>query len=153
MTMSRQRKMKFESWKEAEAAYCQESKDRAILDSVVRELVIGKVDWIQGDLIQAHRKVGVCQLDRAHGGIVIIQEYGFVSAKYLESWVDAVIKIPAPMFRHKHESEYKNWLDIQTLAKAARQRRDDFLERKAIAECVPNRLPMAPLVDQNIRTY
>jgi hypothetical protein len=147
------RKRTFESWEAAEIAFRDEAKVRGVLEIALRELAYGQVQWIQGELIPAKRKIGLCKLVAPHGGVVIVQEYGMVSAVYLDEWVARVERIPGPNTRRDYDIEYRSWLDLWNLARIAKQRRDDAVEAAFPKSEFGHRDPISPEVDQSVRQY
>jgi hypothetical protein len=137
------KKRQHATWADAELAYKDEARQRGLLEMALREMVIGKVHWIQGDLIMARRRIGILQLDRAHGGIIILQEHGNVSARYFDEWVAAVEGTPEPAVKHLNKIVNRDWRDQQTLARAAKKHREEFLARKALS----------PALINNVRAY
>lgn len=147
------RKRQHATWADAELAYKDEAKQRGLLEMALREMVIGNVHWIKGDLIMARRRIGILQLDRAHGGIIILQEHGNVSARYFDEWVHMVETLAPPAIKHLHRIADRDWRDQQYLMKAAKKNREEFFDKKAGEAIGCARTPLGPVVDQDIRAY
>jgi len=148
--MAKTRKHTFSSWADAEAAYRAASKMGGILDIALRELVQGRVKWIEGD---QPRKIGLCRMWEAHGGVVILVDRHMIGALYLDDWLARVQTQSAPPTSKDYTIEYKAWLDIRRLAAAAKTEQERAQERAAQEAHGCERIPIPQEVDQNIRTY
>jgi hypothetical protein len=80
----RTRRWRFGGRKETEEAYERADRDRTLLLMALNDLAFKKVHWIREGSISA----GVCRPTGASGGIVILKSNGYVSAHYLEEWVN-----------------------------------------------------------------
>lgn len=125
---------RFNSWEDAEVAERQASKERGILEDAVHALANNQVKWMQG---LGHR-VGMCKLDSASGGIVILLEGGITSARYLDEWYNKVLSIPAPTVL-ENQKAYRRWVDLQEIAAKVKieQTRAMDLKYGAVAPGIP----------------
>ncbi len=146
--MPTKRKHLFSTWADAEAAYNASSRAAILLDVALTQAVIGSVRWLQGEPPQ---KVGLCKLEGSHGGVVILVERGMVGARYLDEWVTDVKSRPAPP--KDRRDAHKKWLEVQQLANTALKQRERVLAMAAERATGCERMPLPPVVDQDVRTY
>ena len=146
----RKRKHRYGSWADAESAASAHQKAEAVLCIALRELVTGKVKWLDGE---QPRKIGLCKLGAAHGGVVILVEREYINARYLEEWLGDVQQREAPPGTRDYMPEYKAWLDIRRLAAAAKTEQEQAKDKAAQERQGCQRSPIAPIVDQDVRTY
>lgn len=147
--MSVKRNQQFGTKKDAEAAWRAASKISGILEIALRELVTGQVKWLDGE---APRRIGLCQLGKSHGGVVILVEQSMIGARLLEEWLEDVQSMPAPNCRD-YMPNYRAWLDIRQLAAQAVNEMTKANERAAEEAKGCQRIAPPGEVDQNIRTY
>lgn len=148
--MSQKRKRAFATWADAEIAYEVSSRMLSVLDIALREMVLGKVKWLEG---HQPRKVGLCKLDGAHGGVVILVEREMIGAQYLDEWVTRIQSQEAPPTKKEYMPEYKAWLDLRRLAAKAKDEQRIVNERLAEEAKGCQRSALPGVVDQDVRTY
>jgi hypothetical protein len=141
---------KFGSWADAEIAHDAAQKCASVLEIALLELALKRVKWLVGDT--GSRRVGLCRLEAAHGGVVIIVEKGMVGARYLDEWVAQVEKY-APCTKKEYMPEYKAWLDIRQLAAKAKEEQRAVYERLLASSSGCTSTTPASIVDQNVRSY
>lgn len=146
--MSGKRKRRFASWADAEIAEDASRKQIASFEIAMKELVLGKVTWVEGEFNR--RKIGLCKLDGAHGGVVVIVEASMVSARYLDEWAGLIQALPPPLSSKEYTREYKAWLDLRRLAVRAKSEQKDVNDR--LREAVAVR-PIGSVVDQSVPSY
>ena len=148
--MSSKRKRRFTTWVDAEIAYDALNRMSNALDIALRELVLGRVTWLQG---AQPRKVGLCKLDGAHGGVVILVEREMIGAQYLDEWASRIQEQVAPPTKKEYLPEYKAWLDLRRLAAKAKDEQRIVHERllEESKGCARSALP--GIVDQDVRNY
>lgn len=146
--MSSKRKRRFATWADAEIAEDASRKQVAPLEIALKELVLGKVTWVEGEF--NCRKIGLCKLDGAHGGVVVIVERSMVGARYLDEWAGQMQAMPPPLSSKEYTREYKAWLDIRRLAARAKSEQQAVNDRLREAAFVR---PIGSTVDQSVRTY
>lgn len=89
------KKMRFQSWKDAEDAERRESVGRAVLDEALQAVILESVGpWIRSGKYRA----AIIHPERSHGGIVIIQWLNgkldrCATAYYAETWANDTLKI------------------------------------------------------------
>jgi hypothetical protein len=146
--MSGKRKRRFSTWADAEIAEDAARKQIAPLEIALKELVLGKVLWVEGEF--NCRKVGLCKLDGAHGGVVVIVERSMVGARYLDGWASQMQALHPPLSSKEYTREYKAWLDLRGLATKAKAEQKAVNDRLREAAFVR---PIGTVVDQSIRSY
>ena len=147
--MGVKRNQQFGTKADAEAAWRAATKVSGILEIALRELVIGRVKWLDGE---SPRRIGLCQLGQPHGGVVILVDQWMIGARYLEEWLGDVQSKPAPNTRD-YMPEYKAWLDIRQLAAQAVNEMTKANEWAAEKAKGCQRTALPGIVDQDIRTY
>jgi hypothetical protein len=145
------RKRKFSTWADAEFAHDAAQRSTGILEIALRELVHGKVTWLNGDLNV--RRVGLCKMDGAHGGVVIISDRSMVTAYYLEEWVNRIMTMPAPLSKKEYMPDFKAWLDFRALAGKVKDTQRAANEQFSGGEGICRRTVPAGIVDQDVRSY
>lgn len=148
--MSQKRKRRFSTWADAEIAYDLANRMSGVLDVALRELVLGRVKWLEGE---QPRRVGLCKLDAPHGGVVILVEREMIGAQYLEEWAHRIQTTPAPAGSKDYHKDYKSWLDLRRLAAKAKDEQRVVSERLAEAAKGCTRTAPAQIVDQDVRSY
>ena len=148
--MSHKRKRRFATWADAEIAYDAASRMSGVLEIALRELVLEKVKWIPGE---QPRKIGLCKLDGAHGGVVILVEREMIGAQYLDEWAGRIQAQPAPPASNQYKPEYRAWLDLQQLATKAKNEQRIVNERLMAEAKGPTTIPLPKVVDQDVRQY
>lgn len=146
---SKKKVRRFPTWADAEIAHSVSDRMAAVLDIALHDLVRGTVKWVEG---AKAKKIGLCRLTEAHGGVVILVERTMVGARYLEEWATGILAIPAPNAKD-YSIKYKAWLDTRWLATAALEHRAVAKARAAEAAKGCQRIPIAGEVDQDIRKY
>lgn len=148
--MSHKRRRRFTTWADAEIAYDVANRMSSILEVALREMVKGTVKWIPGE---QPRRIGLCKLDAAHGGVVILVERDMIGAQYLDEWAHRTLSEPAPPATNKYKPEYRSWLDRQQLATKAKNEQRIVNERLRTEATGATRLQLPPVVDQDVRQY
>jgi len=144
--MGKPRKHRFPTWTDAEINEEVARKSLNVHEIALRELVRGKVTWIQSEEVNS-RRIGVCALKEAHGGVVIIHEREHLAPYYVDEWCNRIRQLSAPITSRKHMPGYKAWLDSQKLAdkvKSLQMEASNELWRERHSPAVG---PSAPLVD------
>lgn len=150
MANKRKRVRRFSTWADAEMAYDIANKMSNVLDIALAELVRGQVQWIQGE---QPRKIGLCKLRAAHGGVVILVEREMIGARYLDEWANEVQTRPSPPHTKGYQPEYNAWLDIRRLATKAKDEQR-IVHEQLIEEAKGCARPGAPsIVDQSVPKY
>jgi len=147
--MGKKRARTFSTWADAEIAYRDASKSSGCLTIALTSLVHGTVKWIEGE---PPRRIGLCRLKEAHGGVVILADRHMVGAYYLNDWLERAQSQEAPPGRD-YMPEYKAWLDIRRLAAAAKAEQEKAQDEAASEAKGCSRSAPTQEVDQNIRTY
>lgn len=148
--MAKQRKRSFESWAAAEEMYFKVLSGAAVYQTALGQAVHGNVKWISG--LQP-RKIGLCRLEDANGGIVIVVEREGVTAHYLSEWLQLIQTQEAPSTKKEYMPSYKAWLDRRQLAAQAKTLQEEAAARAAQSSIGCSRLPTAPIVNQDVRQY
>ncbi len=142
-------KRMFKTVADAEAAWENVTKMSGVLEIALRELVIGRVKWLDGE---SPRRVGLCALGCPHGGVVILVDRFSIGARYLVEWLGDVQSRPAPKTRD-YMPEYKAWLDVRRLAAQAVNEMTKTNERAAEEAKGCQRIGPGTVVDTDVRTY
>jgi hypothetical protein len=145
------RKRKFSTWADAEFAHDAAQRSTGILEIALRELVHGNVKWLSGDLNV--RRVGLCKMDGAHGGVVIISDRNRVEAYYLEEWVNRMLTMPAPLSKKEYMPDYRAWTDFRALASRVMNEQRVANERLSGGDGLCKSTPLPAIVDQGVRHY
>ena len=148
--MGSKRKRTFKSWADAETAFDEAQKQGWITFAALDAMVHDRVKWIKG---LTPRRVGVCKLDAAHGGIAILVDRDGISAHYLDGWISTIEAMPPPLLKKEYTKEYKAWLDLRKLAAAARSEQRTANDRAEEASKGCQRTPIPGVVDQEVRQY
>lgn len=148
--MPKKRKRRFATWADAEIAYDVANKTSNVLDIALREMVLGRVKWLEGE---QPRRIGLCRLEGAHGGVVILVEREMIVAKYLDEWARLIQAQEAPPTKKEYMPEYKAWLDLRRLAARAKNEQRIVNERLADEAKGCQRSTLPSEVDQDVRTY
>ena len=147
--MPKKQKSMFSTKADAEAAWRGSNRMAGVLELALREVVVGRVKWIDGE---SPRRIGLCAMGKPHGGVVILVERFAISARYLEEWITDVQGIPAPNTKD-YMPEYKSWLDVRRLAELAKVEMVKANERAAEEAKGCSRVGIPPVVDQDVRQY
>lgn len=148
--MSHKKKRRFATWADAEIAYDVANRMSSVLDIALTAMVKGAVHWIDGE---QPRKIGLCKLEAAHGGVVILVEREMVGAQYLDEWIIRTQAQPAPTVGSLNMPEYRAWLDRQQLARKAKHEQSVVNNRLRAEAAGATRRPLPPVVDQDVRKY
>ena len=148
--MSQKRKRNFATWADAETAYSALSAVSGAQEIALRSVVNGSVIWLEGE---QPRKIGLCQLDRQHCGVVILVERLIIGALYLDEWLRRVETQPEPYPKKSWMMEQRAWVDTRQLAAKAKTLRDQAQDKAAATASGCQRGGPAQEVDQNVRTY
>lgn len=145
------KKMRFATWADAELAQREASKDVGVLEIALRELAFGNVQWLKGDM--GVRSIGLCKLDAAHGGVVIIKNRKSVGARYLDDWANQIQTWPAPPSKREYEADYREWLDLRRLATSAKEEQRRVHEALSTRNSSCTMRAPASIVDQSVPSY
>ncbi len=148
--MGKKRKRTFQSWADAELAYNEAQQLGWILHAGLAAMVHDRVKWIKG---LTPRRLGVCKLEAAHGGIAILVDSDGISAHYLDRWIATIEAMPAPLEKKEYTKEYKAWLDLRKLAAAAKAEQRAAQDRMSASREGCQRTPLPAVVDQSVRQY
>lgn len=144
--MAKARKHRFPTWSDAELNEEVSRKSLNVHEVALRELVRGRVTWIKSEVVLS-RKVGVCALEEAHGGVVILVEAGMISPYYVDEWCFRVRQQTAPPTCREYMPEYKSWIDIRQIADRVKEMQMEVSNRLAREGASPARTAIAPEVD------
>lgn len=113
--MAQKRKRQFGSWTDAEIAYKEANHQNGAMQIAITELVRGGVAWTT----KKGKKIGTCRLSAPHGGVIILSENGYSSAKYVEDWLQDMFTLHAPAL-NDHQA-YDDWVTLRELAHRVRE--------------------------------